>query len=107
METFNGIKVVSMLIVIGGNTHYYLLSGPLRNIEVVHQWFNTASFLFAVNADLHVDVFYWMTGFVMAYITLKHIQKNDGHMLAHPARIMLDRYLRLLPLYLFMIFFLW
>jgi peptidoglycan/LPS O-acetylase OafA/YrhL len=107
MELFNGLKVISMLIIIAGNTHYYVLSGPLRNIEVIHQWFNTLGFGFAINADLHVDVFFWITGFVLAFNTLKHIQKNDGVMLAHPARIILDRYLRLLPLYLFMIFLLW
>ena len=77
-ELFNGIKVFSMLIIIAGNTHYYVLSGPLRNIEVIHEWFNTTTFLFSINADLHVDIFFWITGFVLAYNTLKHIAKNDG-----------------------------
>lgn len=62
-----------MLVIIAGNTHYYVLSGPLRNIDVVHEWFNSSYFLMVVNADLHVDVFYWMTGFCLAFTTLKSL----------------------------------
>ena len=32
---------------------------------------------------------------------------NDGVFSKHPARIVLERYLRILPLYFFMILFLW
>jgi peptidoglycan/LPS O-acetylase OafA/YrhL len=32
---------------------------------------------------------------------------NEGVFPKHPARIFLERYLRILPLYFFMIFFLW
>jgi len=43
----------------------------------------------------------------MSYTFLKKIHNNGGFLWAHPARIFLERVFRLLPLYVFMIFFLW
>lgn len=63
--------------------------------------------MFVIQADLQCDVFYWITGFTMSFFMLKKIHENEGFWWAHPARIFFERVLRLLPLYFFMIFFLW
>ena len=60
-----------------------------------------------IQADLLVDVFFWISGFTISYGLLKKMKLNEGVFPKHPARIFLERYLRILPLYFFMIFFLW
>jgi hypothetical protein len=40
-EIFNALKVYSMCIVVLGNTYYYILGGPIQNIEVINEWFKT------------------------------------------------------------------
>lgn len=52
-------------------------------------------------------MFYWITGFVGSFQLLKRIHHNGEVWPAHPAKIFFERYLRLIPLYVFMIFFLW
>lgn len=68
---------------------------------------NSFEFMWVIWADLQVDVFYWATGFLLSYSFLKKLKINKGCLWAHPLRILFERYLRLLPLYIFMIFFLW
>lgn len=52
-------------------------------------------------------MFYWLTGFIVAYNLLKKLRENDGELPQHPIKTMCSRYLRFMPLYLFMILFLW
>lgn len=72
-EIFNAIKVLSISVVVLGNTYYYILSGPLQNLNVVSEWMNSFWFLNILWADMHVDVFFWITGFVLSYQTLKKL----------------------------------
>ena len=37
-EILNALKVYSICIIVLGNTFYYILSGPLQNLEVVYEW---------------------------------------------------------------------
>lgn len=106
-EIFNALKVLSISVVVLGNTYYYTMSGPLRNLDIISEWMGSFSFLYVVWADLQVDVFYWITGFILSFSILKKLQQNQGVLWASPVRILFERYMRLLPLYLFMIFFLW
>ena len=106
-EIFNAIKVLSITLIVLGNTFYYMIRGPLQNLEVVGQWFESSIFMFVLQADLQADIFYWMTGFLMSFYILEKLHSNGGNMWASTVRITFDRYLRLAPLYIFMIFFLW
>lgn len=76
-------------------------------MEVVSKLFSSLGFLFVFEADLQCDVFYWITGFTLSFMWLKKIHSNSGFWWTHPARIFFERVFRLLPLYAFMIFFLW
>jgi hypothetical protein len=70
-EVFNALKVYSIFIILVGNTYFYSLTGPLRNLNVVHGWFTHPGFLPIVSADLQVDAFFWVTGFMLAYSAAK------------------------------------
>ena len=76
-------------------------------MEVIGSIFNTKWFMFVSMADMQVDVFYWITGFTMAYHLLSRLKANNGTWWTHPARVCFERVLRLQPLNLFMLFFLW
>lgn len=107
LEILNAVKVISISVIVLGNTYYYTMSGPLRNLNIVSEWMGSFEFIWVVWADLQVDVFFWVTGFILSYSLLKKLQMNKGVLWAHPLRILFERYLRLLPLYVFMIFFFW
>jgi len=66
-EIFNALKVYGICIVVLGNTYYYILSGPIQNLEVISDWFKSKSFLIILGADLQCDMFYWITGFVGSF----------------------------------------
>lgn len=103
----NFFKVVSMALIVLGNTFFYVLSGPIQNLEIVAKLFKSHMFMFVFQADLQNDVFFWITGFTMSYFLLKKLHDNKGFWWAHPIRVFFERYFRLAPLYMFMIFFLW
>lgn len=66
------------------------------------------SFTFSavLSAEHVVDVFFWMTAFIGSYFMLSKMQKNEGF-LGSVAFIYINRVVRLLPLYVFAIFFFW
>ena len=35
LEILNSVKVWSMILIVLGNTHYYLMSGPVQNMQIV------------------------------------------------------------------------
>mmetsp|Transcript_4385 Transcript_4385/g.7422 ORF Transcript_4385/g.7422 Transcript_4385/m.7422 type:complete len:232 (-) Transcript_4385:677-1372(-) len=59
-----------------------------------------------LQADLQAGIFYCITGFVLSFQLLKRLKQNGGVFWTHPARIYLERYMRLVPLYFFMLLFL-
>ena len=63
--------------------------------------------MFVLEADLISDIFFWMSGFLLSYYILLKMHKNGGNLWASTLRLAFERYLRIAPLYFFMIFFLW
>jgi len=100
------VKVYSICIIVLGNTYYYVLRGPLQNLEVVSQWANNWFMYVILQADLQAGIFFAITAFLLSYQYLKRIKANEGVYWTHPIRIVIERYLRLTPLYFFMMIFL-
>ena len=75
---FNAIKLYCICIMILGNTYFRVLTGPLKNLEVVSQWVGNFFFIFILQADLLCDVFFWITGFVLSYTLLKKRHENNN-----------------------------
>ena len=67
LEVFNGIRVLCCAFVILGNTFFYILKGPLQNLEAAQQWIHSYFFAYVLSADLAVDVFFWMAAFLGSY----------------------------------------
>ena len=94
-EIFNAFKVLSITLIVLGNTYFYSLSGPIQNVEVVSEIFNTKWFMVVSMADMQVDVFYWITGFTMSFHLLRRLKANNGTWWAHPGRVFFERVFRL------------
>ena len=68
-----------------------------------------SDFLFSVvlSAELVVDVFFWLSAFLGTYFLLIKIKESAEGELGNVFKIYLDRLIRLLPTYMFAIFFFW
>ena len=67
LEVLNGVRVLCCALVIFGNTFFYILRGPLQNLEAAQQWIHTTFFAYVLTADLAVDVFFWLSAFLASY----------------------------------------
>jgi len=102
----NGLRVISMSWVILGHSYSFL--GTLMNVDnysVTKGVLSRFSFQAVENAFFSVDSFFFLSGVLVAYLTLKEMRRLDGrfpflHFYIH-------RYLRLTPTLAFVMFFAW
>lgn len=70
-----------------------------------------SDFLFSIvlAADFMVDIFFWMTAFISTYLMLVRLRDNLGNFggVFATLKIYIDRAMRLLPAYMFSLFFFW
>jgi hypothetical protein len=38
LEVMNGLRVMSCVLIILGNSYYYTLRAPIQNLEVIQEW---------------------------------------------------------------------
>ena len=101
----NGIRVISMFWVILG--HVYIFGIPFFNNAIVVGDVIAKQFPFqaVVNAFFSVDSFFFLSGLLTSYLTLKEMSKRKGRF---PVVVYyLHRYLRLTPTLAFVMFFWW
>ena len=78
LESFNGIRVLALNSIILGSTFFYMLKGPLQNLDVIQEFMGHFSFSFVLAADLIVDIFFWLTAFLSSYFLLVRLKSNYG-----------------------------
>ena len=106
LETFNGVRVLCLCVIILGNTFFYILKGPLQNLEIIETWMSSTLFTVVISADLQADIFFWMGAFLSSYYMLSTMQENEGY-IGRISIIYLNKYMKLVPLYMFVLFFYW
>ena len=106
LEVLNGVRVISCASIILGSTYFYMLKGPLQNMNIIQEWMGDFLFSIVLTAEHTVDIFFWLTSFLGSYFLLVKIQDNNG-LLGSWLMIYLNRIVRLLPLYMFAMFFFW
>ena len=67
LEVFNGLRVISCIMIILGNSYFYTLRSPIQNIEVIQDWVQSSFFSIVISADLFADVFFWISAFLGTY----------------------------------------
>lgn len=95
-----------MAVVILGNTYFYMLKGPLQNLNIIQEWMDNALFTLVISAELAVDLFFWLTAFLGCFFLLNRMHDNDGN-IGSILKIYLHRFMRLFPLMAFTLFFFW
>lgn len=68
--------------------------------------FDTFSFSIIMSAPYSVDIFFWLSGFLGAYIMLSMMKKKNGRMQPY-WMLALHRFLRLWPMYVSTLLFFW
>lgn len=67
LEVLNGVRVMSCISIVLGNTFWYVLKSPLQNLEVAQEWMQHHHLFFVLSADNGVDTFFWLTAFLFSY----------------------------------------
>lgn len=60
-----------------------------------------------LSADLVVDAFFWLSAFLVSYSLLVKMQLNEGNLPCSKWKLILNRFMRLIPLYFFTLVFFW
>ena len=107
ITSLNGIRVLSMFWVILGHTFVWiqtsiLLKNPIKFITTIPQRF---SFQAVFGGFFAVDSFFLLSGTLVAYLTLREMEKKKGRFPF--LTYYLHRYLRLTMVYAFVLFFWW
>uniref|UniRef100_A0A7M5UX06 Nose resistant-to-fluoxetine protein N-terminal domain-containing protein n=2 Tax=Clytia hemisphaerica TaxID=252671 RepID=A0A7M5UX06_9CNID len=102
IRSINGIRAISMTWVILGHVYFFgILTAP-DNIVGVFKVNERFTFQAIANAYVSVDSFFFLSGFLVAYITLKKMDKMNGSL--NFFAFVLHRFIRLTPSYMFAIF---
>ena len=99
LACLNGLRVISMFWVIQGHTYSFSLQ-TTNNILYSYTLLKRFTFQAIANGTFSVDTFFFLSGLLVAYLTLKELsQKGRMNWLYY----FLHRYWRITPLYAFLI----
>jgi peptidoglycan/LPS O-acetylase OafA/YrhL len=105
ITSMNGLRVISMFWVILGHTYVWSLQFGVDNMKSFQSLVRRFSFQAVLNGTFSVDSFFFLSGVLVAYLTLRQMKKRKGRFpFLH---YYLHRYLRLTPTYAFVLFFAW
>jgi peptidoglycan/LPS O-acetylase OafA/YrhL len=65
------------------------------------------TFTIVLQAELFVDIFFWMSAFLASYFLLIKLQENQGKFGTSIFTLVLHRVARILPVYMFVLGFFW
>jgi peptidoglycan/LPS O-acetylase OafA/YrhL len=103
LETWNGVRVLSMCWVICGHTFDYFSVSPLSNLlDIPDKIENSYGLQFLAAGTYSIDVFFCMSGFLCALTMTAQFAQLKGAAISAKAVFVsyAHRYIRLLPLYL-------
>ena len=105
ITSINGLRVISMFWVILCHTHLWVLINGAQNVYHIKDVISRFTFQAISNAFFSVDSFFFLSGLLVAYLTLREMKRKKGRF---PFLMYyIHRYLRLTPTYAFVLFFSW
>ena len=105
ITSINGLRVMSMFWVILCHTHFWVFLTGLDNIVHIKDVISRFTFQAIGNAFFSVDSFFFLSGLLVAYLTMRQMKRKNGNFPF--VTYYLHRYLRLTPTYAFVLFFIW
>ena len=105
ITSINGLRVMSMFWVILCHTHFWVSLTGADNAIHIKSVLSRFSFQAIDNAFFSVDSFFFLSGLLVAYLSMREMKRKNGRFpfLSY----YLHRYLRLTPTYAFIMFFIW
>jgi len=94
LSVFNGLRVISMFYIIFGHMHEGIGIIPSLNLQEVMPLVSSVYGSFVMGAFYSVDVFFYMSAFLGAYLM---ISKFEGKRMIPLHMIYFHRFLRILP----------
>lgn len=111
INCINGIRVLSMFWVIGAHTNLWMILVSDNIIQFLTDIAPRFSYQAVSNGFYSVDSFFFLSGLLVAYLTLREMKRRHAKgktWLAFPAlSYYIHRFLRLTPGYAFVLFFVW
>lgn len=75
-------------------------------MHIIQEWMSDFLFSIPLSAEHTVDIFFWLTAFFGSYFLLCKMRDNEG-LQGNPIMLVLNRVIRLLPTYMFVLMFFW
>jgi peptidoglycan/LPS O-acetylase OafA/YrhL len=107
LKIFDGIRVITCVIIVIDHVCSLYTELPLRNPTTTYDYFRSFSWQFFFNSIFTVDLFFSLSGFFLAYMTLKQF---EGFKKASVFQLCLNVFLRVLriwPVYSLIFLFYW
>ncbi|KAF2894965.1 hypothetical protein ILUMI_11198 [Ignelater luminosus] len=96
-----GMKTFCIFMIIMDHRFGTVLSGPIINFDYVEREYRSEYAAFIFHGDLFVDSFFVLSGLLVTYCLLVQFEKK----IINPLFILFLRYIRLTPVYAFVIFY--
>ncbi|XP_070565056.1 nose resistant to fluoxetine protein 6-like [Ptychodera flava] len=101
LAAIHGIRVLSMWWVILGHSYSFHV-GVSDNVFIIQDVMERFTFQAILNATFSVDTFFFLSGLLVTYLTLKELREGRK---VNWVLFYVHRFWRLTPMYMFMIFF--
>ncbi|XP_045192779.2 nose resistant to fluoxetine protein 6-like [Mercenaria mercenaria] len=103
LSAINGIRFLSMAWVILGHTYFFALNYTANGFDLGKTKINQYSFMAIIYATPSVDSFFALSGCLVAYLTLRELQKVGGAKKLNWFMFYFHRFWRLTPPYMLII----
>ena len=105
LDIFNGMKVLSIgWVVLGHSFLFRITETVVLNIDETPQRMSYWYSAFVYGGLFSVDAFFWMSGVLFAYLAIIQFRSTRG---VNWPVLYLHRFIRILPLYMFILFLSW
>mmetsp|Transcript_11638 Transcript_11638/g.17064 ORF Transcript_11638/g.17064 Transcript_11638/m.17064 type:complete len:681 (+) Transcript_11638:438-2480(+) len=108
LDVMNAVRVMSICWVIVG--HVVLLRGTdsiVYNYYEIGPYLSETKVALIYGGEYAVDTFFWLSGMLMAYLFLTQLVRVDSFRPNDWFLVYFHRFFRILPAYMFVLFFLW
>lgn len=103
LQVFNGIRVLSMVLISLGHCYVFTLSSPLANPQTAFEFPKGLKNRYIYYALYSVDVFFLLTGFFLSFFAMNEMHKRNGRM--SWGLFIIHRLIRICPVYFFIYMF--
>ena len=106
LKVFNGVRVLSMGWIIFGHTFLFMDKSPVTNVFDLEPFHKNWKYATIISSEYAVDIFFMISGFLLCFGLQKQIKKatNTLAKIRLFLYVLANRYIRLLPVYLIVLF---